>query len=153
MKTYTVIEQHYINDRYIVNFRGTYSSENNAMRQIVSLKKNELYDHIHLFINCLKKKDDSFVYYYERLKSFLDNSEDINDIIDTDITYQIIETEIDNPLNINVHGVKLSVQNIDLSIIQKSLSQEDHIKYYKEKKNIYYLESELSSIHIDNFIN
>ena len=147
MKTYTVIEQHDLGDRYIVKFRGTYSSENNAMIEIVNLKKIELYECIHFFINCLSKKDDSFEYYYELLNSILDKTKDINDMIDHDIKYQIIESEIDNPLDINVHGVKLSIQNIDLSIIHQVLNQEDIIEWYKGKKNTI---TDLLSIHIDN---
>ena len=150
MKTYTVIEQHDLGDRYIVKFRGTFSSENNAMIQIVNLKKIEIYECIHFFIKCLSKKDDRFVYYYERLKSFLDKTEDVNDIIETDIKYQIIETDIDNPLDLNVHGVKLLVQNIDLDIIQTALSQDDIIKCYEEKKST---GSDLKSIYIDTFVN
>jgi len=150
MKTYTVIEQHDLGDRYIVKFRGTYSSENNAMIEIVNLKKIELYECIHFFINCLSKKDDSFEYYYELLNSILDKTKDVNDMIDHNIKYQIIESEIDNPLDIIVHGVKLSIQNIDLSIIQQVLNQEDIVEWYKGKKN---MRSDLLSIHIDKFVN
>ena len=150
MKSYTVIEQHDLGDRYIVKFRGTYSSENNAMIQIVNLKKNDLYECIHFFIECLTKKDDSFEYYYEVLNSILDKTKDVNDMIDHDIKYQIIETEIDNAEDVNVHGVKLSIQNIDLSIIQQVLNQEDIVEWYKGKKTT---GSELSSIHIDKFVN
>ena len=147
MKTYTVIEQHDLGDRYIVKFRGAYSSENNAMIEIVNLKKIELYECIHFFINCLSKKDDSFEYYYELLNSILDKTKDVNDMIDHDIKYQIIESEIDNPLDIIVHGVKLSIQNIDLSIIQQVLNQEDIVEWYKGKKNT---GNDLLSIRIDN---
>jgi hypothetical protein len=151
MNSYTVIEQRDIGEHYIVKFRGTYSSENKAMIQIVNLKKNEIYDHIHFFINCLLKKDDNFVYYYQVLNSFLDKPEDLNNVIENEFKYKIIKTEIDNPLDINIHCVKLCIQNIDLSIIQKVLNQEDLIKCYKEKKiiDLPYEDYELKSIHID----
>jgi len=146
MKSYTVIEQNDTGDHQTVIFRGTYSCKNNAMMQIVNLKKILLYNHIYFFIECLSKRDDNFVYYYDLLKSFLDKTKDVNDII-KNVKYQMIETEIDDSSDVNMYAVKISVQNIDLSIVQKALSQENNMSYYKEKK------SDLKSIQIDKIVN